>query len=286
MPATDATEPEPPRLSIRELAAGSGVSEGTLRMWESRHGFPEPQRLPSGHRRYTERDVERVRAVVRARDEGLSLPRAIERARRLDEEGRPSVFGALRERFPELHPHPLPKPVLVRLSHAIEDECAVREPRSLLFGGFQDERFYRASEPRWRELTRTAERAIVFAGFGRTSRPRGGPLEVALAPSDVLMREWVVVCDGPRSGACLAGRQLPASGRGDQPWFETLWTVDRAVVREASRVCRDLAARSAPEDVEDLRERLADTPPPADADARAAMELSTRMILYAVGAGE
>ena len=53
-----------PALSMREMSTRSGVSEGTLRMWEARHGFPVPQRLPSGHRRYSELELRRVRAVL------------------------------------------------------------------------------------------------------------------------------------------------------------------------------------------------------------------------------
>src|SRR3954471_1046888 len=114
-------------MTMREFAAASGVREGTLRLWEGRlrvweagHGFPEPERLPSGHRRYSQRDLEQVQALLAAREAGLSLPVAIERARRLGAKPRPSVFSALRERFPELAPQLLPKRVLVHLSHAIE----------------------------------------------------------------------------------------------------------------------------------------------------------------------
>ena len=49
-------------LSIGDIANRSGVAVGTLRMWESRYGFPVPERLPSGHRRYSEHDLEQVRA--------------------------------------------------------------------------------------------------------------------------------------------------------------------------------------------------------------------------------
>ena len=66
-------------LTIREIAARSGVPAGTLRMWEERYGFPKPQRLPSGHRRFTQDHADQVRAVVAAREAGLSLPAAIER---------------------------------------------------------------------------------------------------------------------------------------------------------------------------------------------------------------
>lgn len=280
MPFSSPPSADDAGLTIREVAAGSGVSEGTLRMWETRHSFPDARRLANGHRRYSERDLERVRAVVRAREEGLSLPMAIARARRLGEEPRPSVYTALRDRFPELQAQALSKRVLMRLTHAIEDECCMRARRPLLFGCFQHERFYRAAQPRWREMSRTAERALVFADFAAARRPRGGPAEIALGPADPLMREWVIVCDAPGFAACLTGWERPAAP-GRERRFETVWTVDPTVVREASRVCCELAARSAPELVEDLRERLADTPPPRSKELRAAIELTTRMVLYA-----
>src|ERR1700756_2209013 len=83
-----------PELSIGDVAAETGVGESTLRMWEARYSFPTPKRLPSGHRRYSEQDLARIQAVLRARDEGLPLPFAINRARRLEAEPRPSIYGA------------------------------------------------------------------------------------------------------------------------------------------------------------------------------------------------
>src|SRR6476661_1430918 len=101
-------------LTIREVAERSGVPAGTLRMWEERYGFPSPTRLPSGHRRYAEDDVAAVRAVLAARDAGLSLPAAIERVggspapQRTD-----SLYALLRLRRPELAPEMVPKPRMV-----------------------------------------------------------------------------------------------------------------------------------------------------------------------------
>lgn len=268
-------------LTIRDLAAASGVNEATLRIWESRHGFPVPQRLPSGHRRYSERDLEAVRSVVRGRAEGLSLASAIDRARLLVAEPLPSVFSALRERFPALTPTVLPKRPLIRLSHAIEDECALRARRPILFAGFQRERFYRASQPRWRELARTAELAVVFADFARSRRPRGGPAELALAGADELMREWLIVCDAPNAAACLVAWERPR-GRSRRRLFETIWTVEREVVRHAARVCVELAARTDPELVAPVREHLASAPAAAADEVSQAVALANRMVAYAV----
>lgn len=268
-------------LTIREIAAASGVREATLRMWEARHGFPAPDRLPSGHRRYSERDLEQVRAVLRARGEGVSLPTAIAAARRLGEEPRPSVFRALRDRFPELQPHVLPRRVLVHLSHAIEDESAQAADRPLIFACFQREPFYRREEARWRALARVAERAVVLADFPHVRTPADGPAEIPIGVREALAREWVLVCDGPRFAACLVAWERPRID--GERRFETIWTVDPAVVREAARACCELVARAAPELVDGLRERLAGTPAPGGERVRAAVELSTRMLLYATG---
>src|SRR3954449_2273858 len=81
------------QLTIREVAARSGIPAGTLRMWEERYGFPKPQRLPSGHRRFTSDQIEQVRAVVAARDAGLSLPAAIERVAGAPQERRGTRCG-------------------------------------------------------------------------------------------------------------------------------------------------------------------------------------------------
>jgi DICT domain-containing protein len=270
-----------PDLSIGDVAAQTGVGESTLRMWEARYSFPAPKRLPSGHRRYSEQDLARIHAVLRARDEGLPLPFAINRARRLEAEPRPSVYGALREQFTHLHPHHLPKRALVWLSRAIEDECCARSPRPLLFAAFQHERFYRQAEPRWRQFARTAERAIVLADFPQLRTPPNAPAEVPLEPTDPLMHEWVVACDAPQLSACLVGWERPPAA-GEPRLFETIWTVEPEVAREAARLCCELIAQRAPGLVDDLRDRLADAPPPADAiHLRGAVELATRMVLYA-----
>jgi DICT domain-containing protein/predicted DNA-binding transcriptional regulator AlpA len=267
-------------LTIREISARTGVSEGTLRMWETRYSFPNPQRLASGHRRYSERELEQVRAVIRAREQGLSLPTAIEHARRVGDQLRPSVYSTLREGFPYLQAHVLPQRALVALSHAIEDESCVRAERPLLFGCFQHERFYRRAEQRWREMARTAERAIALADFPRSRGPRRGPIEIAIDERDPLMREWVVVCDALGFAACLVAWERPRA-KGQRRAFESIWTVEPAVVRAAARACCELAARSAPRYVEDLRERLDAPASSGGQDLRAAVDLTTRMVLYA-----
>src|SRR3954452_18361580 len=66
-------------MRVGELARRTGVGVSTLRAWEHRFRFLEPERSPAGHRVYEEADVERVEAVVRLVAEGLTLAAAISR---------------------------------------------------------------------------------------------------------------------------------------------------------------------------------------------------------------
>ena len=67
-------------LKIKDVAEQTGIAAGTIRMWEQRHGFPKPERTPSGYRLYSTEDVEALRRVQAYRHRGLSVPAAIERA--------------------------------------------------------------------------------------------------------------------------------------------------------------------------------------------------------------
>jgi methanogenic corrinoid protein MtbC1 len=53
-------------LSIGDLCAETGLSADVIRVWERRYGFPEPIRLPSGHRRYRPEDLHRLRLLAEA----------------------------------------------------------------------------------------------------------------------------------------------------------------------------------------------------------------------------
>jgi hypothetical protein len=68
-------------VSATRFAALTGVSRDRLRTWERRYGFPSPQRVGSGPRRYRLEDIQRVVAVRRAAEAGVPIPRAIERSR-------------------------------------------------------------------------------------------------------------------------------------------------------------------------------------------------------------
>lgn len=268
-------------LTIGQLAERTGVQPGTLRMWEQRHDFPRAKRLPSGHRRYLESEVGRVLDVVSGRERGLSLSAAIQRALQDPEAPRaPSIFAGLRKSRPELAPYPVPKRLLVPVSHAMEDECSARGGGAVLIGSFQRERFFRSAEPRWRSFSRTAELSVVLGDFREPRSPKGGPVEIPIDRSHPLSREWAIVCDGPGVSACLAGWQRPGPAGAGGRVFEILWSVEPATVRDAARIGLELASAQWPE----LRERVPDWLwQPAEADGSTlerATALTNRMLAY------
>jgi DICT domain-containing protein len=270
-------------FSIGEVVARTGVAEGTLRMWERRHGFPAPERLPMGHRRYSERDIELVRRVAAERAAGVSLAVAIERAGREPETDVLSVYASLRRRWPHLEPRRLAKPLMVALSHAIEDESVSRADRPLIFASFQREGFYRQEEARWRELSRGAELALVFADFQRVRSPRGGPAEIPVDRSHPLAREWAVVCDAAHHAVCLAGWEPPSATAGldEERVFEAIWSVEPQVVRAAARTCIGIATSVRPGLVESARPRLEPEPAPVTGEQlRLAAAVTNRTLSY------
>jgi DICT domain-containing protein len=277
------TEPAPAQpLTISDLAHRTGVSAATLRAWETRHGFPEPTRRASGHRRYDERDVALVKEVMRRRNAGVRLETAIAAASSLRLEAAASttsVFAELRRSHPHLAPQRLRKATLLALSWAMEDECCARAQSPRLYGAFQEARFFEQSRARWEELARTARSATVFADFGSTAT--AGRLTLAHLPEDAPMRrEWSLVCDADDHTAVMAAWELPGQdGVADRDrLFECIWSLEPRAVRDAARVCAQLAAvlgcesTAAPEP---------DAPAPeASDDLRAATTMLERALVY------
>jgi DNA-binding transcriptional MerR regulator/methylmalonyl-CoA mutase cobalamin-binding subunit len=63
MPSTEASEG---LWSMGAVVRRTGIGEHTLRAWERRFGFPRPERLPSGHRRYPADQVRRLILINQA----------------------------------------------------------------------------------------------------------------------------------------------------------------------------------------------------------------------------
>jgi MerR family transcriptional regulator, light-induced transcriptional regulator len=292
-PEAQAMQPEPSMspstrsLTIGDLAERTGLKPATLRMWESRHGFPRAERRDSGHRRYGESDVDLVRQVLRRRDSGARLEVAIAevalaQAAVEDPPGSPSVYAVLRRAYPALQPQRLKKSTLIALSWAIEDECCARAERPVIFGGFQRERYFRASEERWTELSRIARSTIVFADFPEPVEPDGATRLVRLPDDAPMRKEWAVVCDAPDYPAMLTAWELP--GQSTVPdrkrLFEAIWTVEPSAVRSAARTCAQVALQLGCAEAAPLLYELAENPPAPPTELLKATGLLNRAIAY------
>lgn len=275
----------PPGLSIGDLAVRTGVGTSTLRMWESRHGFPAPVRLPSGHRRYDEAAVTKIRDVQHRRSQGVRLDvaigEAVAAATPAPRTSSPSVHAILRRHHCDLPVVRLRKSTLLGLSWAIEDEFCAKAERSYLFASFQERRFYEAAVPRWVELARVAKAAFVYADFPAVGAE--APLvQVPLAADAPLRREWAVICDAPRLAIALSAFELPGQDHlpDRERVFESTWTLDPRAVRDAARVCAQVAAGSGIAEAAPVLYDLAEDPAAAVIDPVAATLVFNRVVAY------
>ena len=270
-----------PNLTIAEVARETGVSPATLRAWEERHGFPAPERLAGGQRRYGEEDLARIRRVLAEREAGATLASAVARAA-VDDHPSASFFAELRSGSRSLQSQVVRKRTLVALSHAIEDECSLRAERGLLVGAFQERRFYADSRRRWRDLARGARRAVVFADFESAQTPARAPAEVPIPHDDAVGREWAIVHLAPRSSVLLLARELPGRPRrrDGERRFELVWSTDPPLVWDAIETAAGLAERTAPSVAAALREDLAAVSHPLGFDPAFVIALTNRMVGY------
>ena len=58
---------------ISAVSTLTGVNSVTLRAWERRYGLIRPNRTDSGHRLYSEDDIERIKLILQLLDEGIAI---------------------------------------------------------------------------------------------------------------------------------------------------------------------------------------------------------------------
>ncbi len=273
-------------FTAAELSHLTGVAPGTLRVWETRHGFPAARRLSGNRKRYSDADVEQVKAVMEHRRAGLSLAAAIQRVRAEAPVRPQSMFAALREARPDLPVRVYPKPLLVALSYAIEDEHAARATGGVLIGSFQRERHYRASQRRWQDLARTAELTVAMADFDHLSDSATGPVEIPLDIAHPLEREWTVVLHSPTASACLAAwevpspRPLPESER----HFELIWSCDPTAAQAAILAAATILTAIAPAVAARIPQWALEAPTLSASHQRFSDDLISRAFAYLAGA--
>lgn len=66
-------------MTIADVERDTGLGKDTLRAWERRYGFPQPQRDAQGERRYAAAEVEKLRAIKRLIDAGHRPGRLVTR---------------------------------------------------------------------------------------------------------------------------------------------------------------------------------------------------------------
>ena len=79
---------------IREVARLTGVNPVTLRAWERRYGLIQPKRTESGHRLYSQADIDDVRSILGWLDRGVAVSkvgRILARDRTLHVGGAPAA---------------------------------------------------------------------------------------------------------------------------------------------------------------------------------------------------
>ena len=269
-------------LAIREVAEKTGMNAGTIRMWEQRYGFPVPQRTSAGYRRYRHSDVEALQRVLAYKENGLSVPAALERARAASAAAtRPSLFAAIAQtgRVPA---RMLRKRTLLAISHAFEDETLARAAGAVVIGAFQNTRNYRAAEHRYRRLAAVSDMTVVLADFDGVSGGEGTPVQVPLRPEDAIAHEWAVIIDSPALSACLLAWEPPVREAlpDFERRFETYWSLDPEVVRRAATASVELVRTDAPQVADQIARLLADRPLAMDGPAPSLEAVMARAIDY------
>lgn len=69
------------KYTVNEVEERTGVAAATLRQWERRYGFPQPERSGSGYRLYADDDLQHIAAMKRHIDDGVPASRAAEMVR-------------------------------------------------------------------------------------------------------------------------------------------------------------------------------------------------------------
>ncbi len=65
------------KYNIKAMAQMLGIQPGTLRAWERRYQMVEPVRNDSGHRLYTEEQLEKLKWLVEKVNQGFTISQAV-----------------------------------------------------------------------------------------------------------------------------------------------------------------------------------------------------------------
>jgi DNA-binding transcriptional MerR regulator len=75
-------------FNVKAVVRETGLKPDTIRAWERRYGIPQPRRTDGGHRLYSRRDIHTIKWLLARQDEGMSISRAVDLWRDLQDGGR------------------------------------------------------------------------------------------------------------------------------------------------------------------------------------------------------
>ncbi len=84
-----------PTFNLKAVVRETGLKPDTLRAWERRYGVPSPDRTDSGHRLYSQHDIDTLKWLLERQQEGMSISRAVELWHRLEEDGTDPLQAAV-----------------------------------------------------------------------------------------------------------------------------------------------------------------------------------------------
>jgi MerR family transcriptional regulator, light-induced transcriptional regulator len=84
-----------PTYNLKAVVRETGLKPDTLRAWERRYGVPAPQRTDSGHRLYSQHDIDTLKWLLVRQNEGMSISRAVELWHRLQADGLDPLTAAV-----------------------------------------------------------------------------------------------------------------------------------------------------------------------------------------------
>jgi len=67
-----------PAFNIKAVVTQTGLNPATVRAWERRYGLPSPERTSSGHRQYSQRDIDTLKWLIARQEEGVSISHAVD----------------------------------------------------------------------------------------------------------------------------------------------------------------------------------------------------------------
>lgn len=71
------------KYTVNEVEERTGVAATTLRQWERRYGFPNPERSSAGYRLYSDRDIHQIQTMKGHISDGIPASRAAELVKEL-----------------------------------------------------------------------------------------------------------------------------------------------------------------------------------------------------------